>query len=362
VFAGGRHDAREGPPRFSRQIAYNLYRELVAPVEAVLAGKRRLYVVAAGSLASLPFSVLVTRPPEGADDDPAALRGTAWLTDAYALVHLPTIRSLALLRGAGGQSRHDGAFMGFGDPVLLGAPPPEEMDRGRGPALSSPPPTDTRMAGLRELARLPRTARELEAMRRAFAAPESAIHLAEHATESEVRAADLSGVRILAFATHGITPGDSVRVGQAWRTAAETFGLSEPGLVLTPPARPGDADDGFLAASEVAALRLDADWVILSACNTATGESARQGLSELSRAFFYAGARNLLASHWPVADEVAARLTVRTVALEQGGMPRAEAFQLAMREIRMDASHDARESWAHPFYWAPFVLIGDGGR
>ena len=109
---------------------------------------------------------------------------------------------------------------------------------------------------------------------------------------------------------------------------------------------------------------LNADWVILSACNTATGDGAEaHGLGGLARAFFYAGARNLLASHWPVSDAVAPILTVRTIELERGGMARAEALQQAMREVRMDARHDTAESsWAHPFYWAPFVLIGDGGR
>jgi CHAT domain-containing protein len=109
----------------------------------------------------------------------------------------------------------------------------------------------------------------------------------------------------------------------------------------------------------VSTLRLNADWVILSACNTATGDAATAGLSQLARAFFYAGARNLLASHWPVDDEVAAKMTVRTLALEQAGTPRAEAFQQAAREIRNDPAH---AEWAHPFYWSPFVLIGDGGK
>jgi CHAT domain-containing protein len=177
--------------------------------------------------------------------------------------------------------------------------------------------------------------------------------LAERATEPNVRAADLSQTRILLFSTHGLTAAESNRVG-----------LGEAGLVLTPPAVARDGDDGFLAASEVTSLRLNADWVILSACNTATGDgTSAAGLGSLARAFFYAGARNLLASHWPVSDEVAPILITRTLALERAGTPRAEAFRRAMREIRMDASRDsADDSWAHPFYWAPFVLIGDGGR
>jgi CHAT domain-containing protein len=174
------------------------------------------------------------------------------------------------------------------------------------------------------------------------------VHLGERATEPAVRTADLSRVRLLIFSTHGLT-------------SEEATGTGEPGLVMTPPSGDAsEADDGYLAASEVSALRLNADWVILSACNTATGDE-NAGLGGLARAFFYAGARNLLASHWPVSDDVAPILITRTLSLERAGTRRAEALQKAIREIRMDAGHDTRAgSWAHPFYWAPFVLIGDG--
>jgi CHAT domain-containing protein len=140
------------------------------------------------------------------------------------------------------------------------------------------------------------------------------------------------------------------------------FGLTEPGLVLTPPATASSSDDGYLAASEVSALRLNADWVILSACDTATSAGGDpQGLSALSRAFFYAGARNLLATHWPVNDEIGATISSRTVALAATGLSRPRAFQQALREARMDRSHDTEAgSWAHPGYWGPFVLMGEG--
>ena len=134
--------------------------------------------------------------------------------------------------------------------------------------------------------------------------------------------------------------------------------------MLTPPAHATAEDDGFLAASEIAALHLDADWVLLSACNTASsaGEEA-PGLGGLARTFLYAGARSLLVSHWPVSDLTAPILTVRTIELERAGTPRAEALRQAMREVRMDARwDDSNLSWAHPFFWAPFVLVGNGGE
>ncbi|MCZ4341450.1 tetratricopeptide repeat protein [Sphingomonadaceae bacterium G21617-S1] len=344
----------DDPDAFDRKTAYALYQQLIAPVSSLLSGKRSLYVAAGGALAGLPFSLLVTAPPSGADNDAAALRDTAWFVDSHALIHIPSVQSLALLRRSGPR-KTPGGFIGVGDPVLSGA----GNQRGRGGMANATPfrPGRTRdgglvidLASLRQMNRLPGTAVELEAVRKTLHAPASSLLLAERATEPNVRNADLSSAGIILFSTHGLV-------------ASEASGVGEPGLVLTPPLSAVDGDDGFLAASEVTTLSLNADWVILSACNTATGDgSDNAGLGGLARSFFYAGARNLLASHWPVSDDVAPVLITRTLVLERSGIQRAEAFQQAMREIRMNTAHDADGSWAHPFYWAPFVLIGDDGR
>ena len=363
LLARWRADAIVHPnQRFDRTTAFALYQELVQPVLPALAGIRRLYIVAGGPLAGLPLSVLVTSAPEGADDDTTSLRRTRWLADDFALIHVPSIQALAQLRGAnrGNRAATGSGFFGVGDPILVGRPQiasPSARNALAGPVASA---VFTRAAAgstrglanvtaLRNLPRLEGTRREIESMGTAFGDSQSAILLGDQATETAVRSANLAQARVLAFATHGLT-------------GSELSSLAEPGLVLTPPAQASESDDGYLAASEVSALRLNADWIILSACNTATGDSSG-GLSGLARAFFYAGARSLLASHWPVVDLVAPRITVRTVELERTGMSRAEAFQQAIREVRMDASNDGElnGSWAHPYYWAPFVLIGDGG-
>jgi CHAT domain-containing protein len=205
------------------------------------------------------------------------------------------------------------------------------------------------------MSRLPGTAIELEYIRASLDAPRSALFLGERDTEANVRSMNLAGARIIAFATHGLLAGT-------------VSGSGEPGLVFTPPATATEADDGYLTAAEVSALQLDADWVILSACNTAAGDGSEgaQGLSGLARAFFYAGARNILASHWPVRDDVAAQITVRTIQIQRAEptLSRAEAFQRAMREIRENPAHDKAPggTWAEPNAWAPFILIGDGAR
>ncbi|MEZ5709380.1 MAG: tetratricopeptide repeat protein [Blastomonas sp.] len=370
----------EGAYPFDRRSAYALYAQLIAPVESALAGKSHVFIAAGGSLSSLPFGLLVTEPPEGADGDPDVLRATKWFADAHALIQIPSLQSLQFLRSyaRAPASGPGDSFTGFGDPVLEGKA--ETRGASAGPGLSGEAARAARrghasglaaadafaigttrsgggvvdISALKRMARLPGTARELEAMRSALGAPASSIHTGSEATEAAVRSADLSNTRILALATHGLMAG-------------EVRGAAEPGLVFTPPETPGEADDGLLTASEVAALRLNADWVILSACNTAAGDGSQgaPGLSGLARAFFYAGARNLLASHWPVRDDVAARITVRTleIARDDPALSRAQAFTLAMREIRMDPAQDSPfDTLAHPNAWAPFTLIGDGAK
>ncbi|WP_431594079.1 CHAT domain-containing protein [Sphingopyxis sp.] len=344
---------------FDRTLAFQLYRELIEPLGPTLAGKKFVLATTAGALSALPLGVLVSEAPQGDDGDPDALRATKWLADAFALTHLPSLQTLQFERAkAADPARSADAaprFAGFGDPVLLGPPRARRGGRDARRAMGA---TANAVSGeqvdqLRSLSRLPGTATELEALRASLNAPASTLRMAERATEPSVFAADLSQISILSFATHGLLPGD-------------VEGLGEAALVFTPPVTPGPDDDGLLTASEVAGLRLNADWVILSACNTATGEAGKAtGLGGLSRAFLFAGARNLLASHWPVRDDVASVVTVKAIAAarEVPGRTRAEALQIAMRAIRDDRrGDDFFQSWAHPNAWAAFELIGDIGR
>ena len=205
------------------------------------------------------------------------------------------------------------------------------------------------VAMLRNLPSLPGTAQELDRIREALNAGPSTVHIQANATETAVKSADLRHVRILAFATHGLMAGDLVD-------------LSEPGLVLTPPAKPSTMDDGILTASEITSLNLDTDLVILSACNSASANKAGEApLSGLARAFFYAGARSLLVSHWPVYDDVAPRITTTLLKARRDNpkLSGAEALQHAIIDIRNDPDDS---SLAFPSVWAPFVLVGDGAR
>ena len=163
-----------------------------------------------------------------------------------------------------------------------------------------------------------------------------------------MKSTKLDDYRIVYFATHGLVAGD-------------IKGLAEPSLALSMPKVPSDIDDGLLTASEVAQLKLNADWVVLSACNTIAGDKpGAQALSGLARAFFYAGARALLVTHWAVDSAAATRLTTTTFDKMNANptLGRSQALRLAMLEMMNDAT-DPRNGY--PAYWAPFVVVGEGG-
>ena len=167
---------------------------------------------------------------------------------------------------------------------------------------------------------------------------------------------DLSRFRIVAFATHGLLPGD-------------LEGLTQPALALTAPAIAGVEGDGLLTLEKILPLRLDADWVVLSACNTAAGAGAgAEAASGLGRAFFYAGTRALLVTNWSVhsasARELISDLFRRQSAEPQ--LPRAEALRLAMMAMLdgpgfVDETGKTLFTYAHPLFWAPYSILGDGG-
>jgi CHAT domain-containing protein len=354
--------AAEVDSLFDLGLAHELYATVLGPVADVIKDKRHLLIVASGSLTSLPFQLLVREKPATPKPDRkqlVAYRDAAWLIKRHAITVLPSVSSLKALRvmAKGGQGSRP--FVGYGDPIfsrasiVVGGLDPQQaasvgISRTRGYAsyFSGARPDLKKLS--EGLAPLPETAQELNAVAKRLNAPDSDVHLGTEATEAAVKRADLTPFRVVYFATHGLVGG-------------EVKGLAEPALVLTLPAEATDLDDGLLTASEVAQLKLNADWVVLSACNTAAGEKpGAEALSGLARAFFYAGARALLVSHWRVDSEAAARLTTGTFeALQKDPtIGRAEALRSSMLAYMNNTS----SPWnAYPDYWAPFSVVGEGG-
>ena len=357
------------PLPFDLARAHALYRGLFGEVEDFIKGKH-LLIVPSGALTQLPFQVLVTAPPPRNGD----FRSAAWLIREHAITVLPAVSSLKALRRVARPSAAKKPMIGFGNPLLKGHDAssaeraklardkrrcPEtglrrfvslrSNHRGVKPLIMRGGLAD--VAFIRDQEPLPETADELCAVARDLHADASEIRLGARATEREVKALSASGklaqYRIVHFATHGALSG-------------EINGNAEPGLLMTPPDKASEEDDGYLTASEIASLKLDADWVILSACNTAGGgASGAEALSGLARAFFYAQARALLVSHWEVNSETTVKLI--TGAMNRLAADKAMGRAEAMRQSMLALIDTGTPQETHPSFWAPFVVVGEGG-
>lgn len=333
-----------------------IFKALIGPVAEMTKGKA-LVIVPTKRLAALPFQLLVSKAAsEGSADK---YRDAGWLVKDHALTVMPSLAALMALKAPGLAAART-PYLAFANPLLTGRGGADRRAFTRAgcagkpvaPAALPALPQAADLFGsagadpaaVRALAPLPETVDEVCAVAAALGAGNEALRLGAAANENEIKALSANGaleqVAIVHFATHGLISGDLT-------------GLAEPAIVLTPPETASSANDGLLTASEVAALKFNADWVILSACNTASGEGGGEALSGLARAFFYAGARSLLVSHWPVNSDAAVSLVTKAVSEIAGGQDRAEALRRAMlAEIAKGGAH------AEPENWAPFVLVG----
>ncbi|UFZ02550.1 CHAT domain-containing protein [Bradyrhizobium ontarionense] len=342
---------------FDLAVASELYTTLLAPVEALTKDKRSLLIVPAAALTALPFHLLVTEPPaQAVPDAVTGYRDAAWLLRRQAVSVLPSLGSLKALRGTARGDRGGKAMVGFGDPVFdptrTGAPPTGAAKQAARNIATLAYTDFWRGAGVdraqlaRALPQLPDTADELNAIAGDLGVAPSDVHLGIDASETTVKRAPLTDYRIVYFATHGLVAGD-------------VKGIAEPSLALSLPAVPSALDDGLLTASEVAQLKLNADFVVLSACNTIAGDRpGAEALSGLARAFFYAGARALLVTHWAVDSAAATRLMTDTFhrLKDSPTIGRSEALRRAMLAVLDDRSSPAS---AYPSVWAAFLLLGE---
>jgi CHAT domain-containing protein len=356
-----RQSAENGKPvLFDLGIANELYAALIEPVEEVTQQARNLLVVPSGPLTSLPFHLLVTEKPATAIPqlkDIGSYRDAAWLVKRQAVSVLPALASLKALRQVARRDPGARPLVGFGDPVFDPAERAKalaerhasrtrvDITRGYGDFWQGASINRAKLA--QYLPSLLDTADELKAVAKKLGAVAGDVHLGGDASETMVKRTMLADYRVVYFATHGLVAGDIA-------------GLGEPSLALTLPKQPTELDDGLLTASEVAQLKLNADWVVLSACNTAAADRpGAEALSGLARAFFYAGARALLVSHWSVDSDAATRLTTSTFAIMTADpkLGRAEALRDAMLAYMNDRGSPLN---AYPAFWGPFSIIGEG--
>jgi len=367
-------------PAFKVELAYKLYAGLLAPVKPGWQSAKSLMIVPHGALGQLPMALLVTADTHVAAAQPgqppfAGYKSVPWLVRQVAVTQLPSVTSLTTLRAVPASAEARKPFIGFGDPwfnadeaaeaqhdgtvQLAQADTKSVATRGIKVKLRSAPKTETvNSADLAQLPRLPDTAEEVREVAEALKAdPAHDVFLGAAANERTVRSTRLDDRRVVMFATHGLVPGD-------------LDGLNEPALALTAPSVAHVDGNGLLTVSKILGLHLDADWVVLSACNTASGNGAgAEAVSGLGLAFFYAGSRALLVSNWPV-ETTAARVLTTDLFRRQAANPdlaRAEALRQA--ELALidgpgfvdPGTGKPAFSYAHPLFWAPFSLVGDGG-
>lgn len=298
-----------------------LYSELIFPAIGELRRARSLLVVPDGILYYLPFEALIG---EGSADAPH------YLVDDWPVSYAPSASVLGQIKKEYRQragTRPAKELLAFGDPVYSAESGGTQKAGERGLA-------ELRAASL---ARLPFTAEEVRRIRRYFSSDRSRILLRQEAREEEAKSPQAAQFQILHFAAHGVF--DEQRPRRSGILLAVS-GQSE--------------QDGFLQMHEIFNLKLNADLVVLSACRTALGQLQRgEGIVGLARAFLYAGAPSLVTSLWNVNDEASAEFMSAFYAHLAKGAGNSDA----LRQAKLEMLGSAR--YAHPYYWAPFILIGE---
>jgi CHAT domain-containing protein len=329
---------RTGPalPRFDTAAAAELYAATLGQLTQALEGATALAVAPSGPLLALPFEVMLTGPA-----DAARLNEAPFLVRRMTIAHVPAAANFVGLRRLE-PSRAQRPWFGFGD-----FRPPSRSQAARSFPGDACVESAALFAGLPPL---PAATRELDAARQLLGARVEDRMLGTAFTAEAVRRATLRDHRVLHFATHALLP-------------AEIACQPEPAIIASTPSAAPDAAPALLTASAIANLDLDADLVILSACNSGGpgGTTAGESLSGLARSFFYAGARSLMVTHWSVDDRMAAFLVASTLAEMRQGRGATAALRAAQLSVLNEAGRTLAPEAAHPFFWAAFTVIGEGG-
>jgi CHAT domain-containing protein len=316
-------EAETPVPEFDREAARRLYAAVISPIVSSLTGKKHIIYVPDGPLQKIPFHVALG----GADDQ--------WLIRRYAITTMPSLGAFLAGRAFHQPSRSAKSLLG------VGATDFAAYSRGSNDKEGD---SDHALGNLlAQLQPLPEAASELRQIASLFPTPEVTLDLGDQATKDAFRSAPPAAYRNIVFASHAIMAGEA--------------GLDEPAIVLYPDDKP--ISEGLLTASEVAQLRLDADLVILSACNSAApdGGPYAEGLSGLVRSFMLAGARSMLVSHWAAPSKSTPKITTGFMEAIQTDPTARKAEALRTAILSLLDSGDAELQ--HPAYWAPFIIVGE---
>ena len=328
-----------GLPTPDFAASYRLYSALFGPGESQFQGVNRITVAASGDLMRYPLEALVTQ--SGAAADNGDYRKVPFLVRRAAIAYVPSPRVLVNIRQARSVASNLKPFIGFGDFQPASA----------AQLAASFPPDRCRddLQALEQLPRLPDTRTQVTTIAQQLGAGASGAIVGEAFTKQRLAAPDVGQTRIIVLATHAFLP-DSLRC------------FTEPAITVSAEPRAANADSEFLRVSDIDKLKLNADLVALSACDTAGSGGVGESLSGLARAFFRAGAHGLLVTHWSVVTGASVPLMIGTFGA--GATDSAQALRAAQLKMIDSAgtSPQAPIEISHPNYWAGFVLIGDGVR
>jgi len=293
-----------------KRAGQKLYRSVFQPIEAAVASSRILFIVPDGKLDYLPFEALVST------------RST-FLVEKFAIVYGPSASAVIAVQAMNQATTPPWkTLLAFGDPVTNGVDARNYTERGF------------------PLSRLPYTRDEVLAISKLFPVSQRHVLLDVEAREDVVKHEHLDDYRFVHFASHGVL--DEAKPGRS-------------GILFSRPAN--STEDGILRMDEIMRLKLNADLVTLSACSTGLGQLINgEGILGVTRAFFYAGARNVTVSLWNVNDSATAALMESFYRNLNRKLTKAEA----MRQAKLSLLHSSNPLWQHPYYWAPFTIQGEG--
>jgi len=325
----------------ANRLGWTLYSSLFQPIDGALAGSHTLIIVPDGALNYLPFESVPL--PLTSVQKNSAESSTSYLVEKFAVVYAPSASSLVTLqatnRATAAPSR---TLLAFGDPVVT-APSatqtPMAATRSTTQAVAISPIDDYAERGF-SFTRLPYSRDEVLAISKLFPVNQRQVYLADQAREETVKSRKLDDFRFIHFAAHGFI---------------DESKPSRSGILLS--RGPNSQEDGVLQVSEIMRLKLNADMVTLSACSTGKGKLINgEGILGLTRAFFYSGARNLTVSLWDVNDSATSALMKAYYANLKRGLPKSES----LRKAKLAILHGKNSTWSQPYFWAPFVLVGEG--